>query len=165
MQQYEYDEKRRLAAAASQFIEDGDCIAIASGTSVLELAKLLRNDLRLNIVTYDLLVALELANRAQFDVLMIGGSIKKAYYSTHRYFAEDMMKKIRVDKAFISADAGDHGVHIRRHWQYYYGRRDRSKHSEKHRGYGYLRDNRLKGTENGYQAHSHGYGWNASEQR
>ncbi len=101
------DEKRRMAAAASQFIEDGDCIAIASGTSVLELAKLLKNDLRLNIVTYDLLVALELANRAQFDVLMIGGSIKKAYYSTHGYFAEDMMKKIRVDKAFISADAID----------------------------------------------------------
>ncbi len=101
------EEKARMAAAALKYIKEDECIALASGTTVLELAKLLNNELRLSVVTYDLLIGVELSTRQHFDVLMVGGFIKKNYCSTHGFFAQDMMSRIRVDKAFISADAVD----------------------------------------------------------
>ena len=101
------DEKGRMAEAALKYVRDNEYIVFDSGTTVYELVRLIRGDSRLTAVTYDLLTALELAKRPQIDLLMIGGFLRKNYFSTYGFFAEGMLKRIRVDKAFLSADAVD----------------------------------------------------------
>lgn len=101
------DEKRRIAAHALSYLEKGEHVVFDSGTTILELAKLLDPVKPMTIVTYDLLVAMEVAKHSSIDLLMVGGILRKSYYSFYGYFAEEMLSRVRADKAFISADTVD----------------------------------------------------------
>lgn len=96
-----------MAEAARKYIGDNEYVVFDAGTTIRELAKRIRGDRRLTAVTYDLLTAVELAKRPQMELLMIGGFLRKTYYSTYGFFAENMLRKFRADKAFLSADAID----------------------------------------------------------
>jgi len=102
-----YDEKRRIAKEALKYIQPGDKIILDSGTTVLELAKLIKNIENLTIVTNDLTIAFEVSNNPQIELLIVGGQLRNGYYSTGGYFAESMLDEISVDKSFLSADAID----------------------------------------------------------
>ena len=54
------EEKQKIAKTARAMIEDGDMILLDSGTTTLELAKLLKDANNLTVVTNDLQIALEL---------------------------------------------------------------------------------------------------------
>ncbi len=101
------EEKARMAEAARKYIGDNEYVVFDAGTTIRELAKRIRGDRRLTAVTYDLLTAVELAKRPQMELLMIGGFLRKTYYSTYGFFAENILRKFRADKAFLSADAID----------------------------------------------------------
>jgi len=101
------DEKERMAQAALKYIQDKDYVIFDAGTTVRELVKMMRGDCKITAVTYDLLTAVELAKRPQVELLMIGGFLRKNYFSTFGFFAEEMMAKLRVDKVFVGADAID----------------------------------------------------------
>lgn len=101
------DEKRRIAEHALSYLEKSEHVVFDSGTTILELAKLLDPVKPMTIVTYDLLVAMEVAKHLSIDLLMVGGILRKSYYSFYGYFAEEMLSKIRADKAFISVDTVD----------------------------------------------------------
>lgn len=76
-----------------------------SGSTVLELAKELPVRNHLDIITYDLYVALELVNREYVDLLMIGGVFRRQYFGFHGYFAENAIRQMYSKVAFIGADA------------------------------------------------------------
>ena len=50
-------EKQCIAREALKYINEGDCIAMDAGTTVYELAKLLKGFKKLMVVTYDLNIA------------------------------------------------------------------------------------------------------------
>lgn len=101
------DEKCRIAAHVAAYLEKDEHVIFDSGTTILELAKLLDPIKPMTIVTYDLLVAMEVAKHPSIDLLMVGGILRKSYYSFYGYFAEELLSKVRADKAFVSADAVD----------------------------------------------------------
>lgn len=101
------EEKRRIAAHAMRYLVQDEHVIFDSGTTVLELAKLLDDTKPMTVVTYDLLVAMEVAKHPVIDMLMIGGILRKSYYSFFGYFAESMLQGIRAKKAFISVDTVD----------------------------------------------------------
>ena len=63
------EEKERMAQAALKYIRDKEYVVFDSGTTIRELARLVRGDCRITAVTYDLLTAVELAKRPQIDLL------------------------------------------------------------------------------------------------
>ena len=102
-----YDEKQRIAQASRKYIQPGNKIILDSGTTVLELAKLLKNAENLTVVTNDFMIASELSNNPELELLLVGGHVRKGYNSTGGYFAERMLDEISVDKSFLSVDAID----------------------------------------------------------
>lgn len=101
------DEKRRIAAAALKHVGKNEYVILDSGTTVLELAKLFDDSLPFTAVTCDLMIAMEIARRPVIDLIMLGGVLRKNYYSCYGYFAEEMLKSINANKAFVTVDSVD----------------------------------------------------------
>lgn len=112
------DEKNRIAKAAAAYVRDGDNIMLDSGSTALELAKELPLRNHLGIITYDLYVALELANKDYVDLVMIGGVFRRQYFGFHGYFAEHAIRQMYANVAFVGADAVNLQGGIMSHNQY-----------------------------------------------
>ena len=68
------EEKRAIAAAAAERIQDGDAVLLDGGTTTLELARLLVGR-PLQVVTNSLPIAQVLLNSRETDLVMLGGYI------------------------------------------------------------------------------------------
>ena len=101
------EEKERITDAALQYIHDGEHVIFDSGTTLLTLAKKMNNVKDLTVITYDMLIAFELAQFPSINLLMAGGILRKNFYSFYGYFTENMFSEMHVNKAFISCDALD----------------------------------------------------------
>ncbi len=101
------EEKRRIAAAALKYIQENEYIIMDSGTTVLELAKLLDDSVHVTVITSDLLIAMEVAKCQSIDLMMLGGMLRRNYYSMCGYFAEGMLQNIKANKAFVTVDSID----------------------------------------------------------
>lgn len=101
------DEKKRIALRALNYVENNDFMILDSGTTLLEFAKLLDEKKAVTVVTYDLLVAMEVAKKPNIDLMMLGGTLRKTYYSFFGYFAEAMLSQIKAGKCFVSVDSVD----------------------------------------------------------
>ena len=99
------NERKRIAEAALNFVRDGDTIAIDTGTTAYEFAKLLQAKNELTIVTNDLLIASLLEDFTDFKIIMIGGRVRKGFHCTLGTMALEQISDINVDTAFISGNA------------------------------------------------------------
>ncbi len=104
---YNIDAKRMIAVAAASIIEDNDTIALLGGSTVEQMLQPLLGKRGLFVVTNSLPLSFGLLRCRQegaFDgrVVMIGGEATSASMATSGFFAEDMLAKIAVNKAFIS---------------------------------------------------------------
>ncbi len=100
------DEKRRIAQAALKYLEQNETVILDSGTTALELARLMTNYTGV-VITNDLYIAYELADYSGIELIMIGGSIKKGIHVATGCYAEMMLSGMRADKVFLGADAFD----------------------------------------------------------
>jgi DeoR/GlpR family transcriptional regulator of sugar metabolism len=101
------EEKRRIAEAAYRLIKPGEAVILDSGTTAFELAKKLAMIENITVVTNDIIIAMELSTNKNIDLIVIGGKLRKDFYTLTGIFAETVLKNIRVDKYFIGADAVD----------------------------------------------------------
>jgi DeoR family fructose operon transcriptional repressor len=102
------EEKRMIAQFAAGLVEDGDAIAIDTGTTALEFAKSLGGKRDITVVTNDLQIAAQLEQSASATVLVIGGVLHKGFHCAVGPAAARMLAELTVDKAFMSA----HGVSL-----------------------------------------------------
>ncbi len=102
-----YDRKRAIGAAAASLVSDGDAIILDSGTTSIQIAYFLkRSQLKnLTVFTCDLLVAKELCPAQNISVVMLGGTIRKSFYSANGFYTENILKNITAQKAFLGIDA------------------------------------------------------------
>jgi len=100
-------EKRRIAEAALRLIEDGDTITLDTGTTTLELARLLCQKRDLTVVTNDLPIALALEEYDTVRVLFMGGIVRRNYHCTVIYGStgRDSLAGLSVDKAFMALNS------------------------------------------------------------
>lgn len=108
------DEKSSVAKRAAEYIQDGDSLIMNAGTTMHELAVQLRGLKDLKVVTNGLAVATELANLPGAQVVLIGGVVDFKELATVGPLAEDMMRDIQVQKAFLGvlAVSAEHGISV-----------------------------------------------------
>lgn len=102
-----HEEKVRIGQAAAGLIERGETVVIDSGTTALELAAAMRGMRDVTVATNDVRVACELAECGGVDVTVIGGSVRKGYFTALGSLARHALEAINADKAFLCVDALD----------------------------------------------------------
>jgi DeoR family fructose operon transcriptional repressor len=93
-------EKRRIAEAALTFIEPGDTVYLDGGSTVLELARLLRDRTNLTVVTNSLYGAHELAGRGP-RLIVIGGELRRLSQTMVGPLTARVLQELHLDKAFM----------------------------------------------------------------
>lgn len=104
------DEKRRIAMAAGEMIDDGETIALTPGTTTCQIIRTLHSHKTLTVVANTINVAMELINRPGISVFVTGGFLHGGWFSLVGQSAIDSMQRIFVDKVFIGAN-GFHAKH------------------------------------------------------
>lgn len=100
-----YAMKNEVAEIAASLVEDGDMIAIGSGSTAFLLATKLHGKKDLTVATNSVLVAYELMNERNMNVNICGGSILTRNGSCNGPFAEWYLNDIQVDKSFCGTDS------------------------------------------------------------
>lgn len=98
-------EKQRIAKEALNLVDDGDIIALDTGTTTLELAKALCGRNALTVVTNDMKIALSLEECDGINVVLMGGALRRHFHCTVGEAGRIMISKLRVDKAFMGANS------------------------------------------------------------
>jgi len=103
--------KRAIGVAAATLVEDGQTIAISSGSTTLELARRLV-DRRLTVITNALDVASVLLDRDGIELVILGGVVRPRMHSMLGHLAELALRELRADTLFMGIGAvdPDHGL-------------------------------------------------------
>ena len=100
-------EKTRIATAASSMLQPGDSIIIASGTSLTEFARHIKNIDELTVLTASLNTALILSEIPNIDVIQLGGNVRKSSSSVIGPISEKMLEEFTFTKLFLGVDGID----------------------------------------------------------
>jgi DeoR/GlpR family transcriptional regulator of sugar metabolism len=103
--------KRSIGAAAAALIDDGQTIAISSGTTALQLARRLV-DRRLTVITNALDVVGVLLDRPGIELVVLGGVVRPGMHSMLGHLPELALHELRADALFmgIGALSAEHGL-------------------------------------------------------
>lgn len=101
------EEKHRIGMAAAALIEPNDCVIIASGTSVLSLARCIKPEGTVTVITAALNVATELNVHPGIEVLLLGGILRKSSSSATGIYAEKVLDDFSCSKLFLGVDGID----------------------------------------------------------
>lgn len=99
------NEKKAIAKAAVEYVDDGDTIVIDTGTTTFEFANLLMKKENLMIVTNDIKIACLFENHKTTKVLLTGGMLRKGFNCLTGPIAVKGIKDINVDKAFMATNS------------------------------------------------------------
>lgn len=99
------EKKQQIAAYAARFVEDGDTIALDTGTTTMEFAKYLIEKKHLTIVTNDIKIANFLELNSNAGIVLIGGEVRRGFHCTTGAMALSGLSGLNVDKAFMAANA------------------------------------------------------------
>ena len=99
--------KIAACAKAAKLVEEDDTVFIDCGSTTPRLAALIPHDMRLTAVCYSLNVADILSRRKNTRLILLGGLFHPAAASFSGEAALDELKRININKAFISAGGVD----------------------------------------------------------
>lgn len=95
-------QKEAIGKKCSEFIHDGDCIFIDSGSTTFHIAKQLAAKKKLTIITNSIPVINELMN-TDFELIIIGGRIRHDERSVVTYDYIFNFSELNIQKSFICA--------------------------------------------------------------
>lgn len=101
------EEKASIAHTALEYISEGDTIFLDSGSTTFALATLIKKFVNLTVLTNDIDIAIEVSRNTDNQLIIVGGFLKKTTTALTGFFAEQMIADIRVNTAFLAADAVD----------------------------------------------------------
>src|SRR5699024_8479968 len=104
-------EKRQIARKAVELIRDDATILLDSGTTTLEIAKMLKNRNDITVITNDIKIAAELMD-SEVRVIVAGGELQNNIGALFGPVSEGMLREVHVDVLFLGAHAFHHGVGI-----------------------------------------------------
>ena len=106
------DEKVRIGRMTAELIKDNETVFLGSGTTVLEVAKNLRNHKNLTVITNSLPVINALAGLKEMIVISLGGMLRDSELSFIGHITELALAEIRVDKVVMGTRgiSLDHGL-------------------------------------------------------
>ncbi len=98
------DEKIEIAQKAASLIDENTSLFMDGGTTAMYLAKELP-DINVHIFTNGLAVAIELSQKKNINVTVLGGQVMKDNLSTASPVAKDYFENTNFELAIISASA------------------------------------------------------------
>ena len=102
------DEKTRIGRAAASLVGNHETVFLGSGTTVLEIARHLRDHKNLTVITNALPVLNALAGIKEITVVSLGGMLRESELSFIGHITEQALSEVRVDKVFM----GTRGVSL-----------------------------------------------------
>lgn len=103
--------KRRIGAAVASLIADGEAVLLDGGTTVLEVARALR-ERRLTVMPLALQAAWELAGAPRMRVVLPGGELRRGELTFGGPLTENSIRALRFDTAVIGCCglSAEHGI-------------------------------------------------------
>jgi DeoR family transcriptional regulator of aga operon len=101
------EEKRRIARAATPFLEGARVVGLTGGTTVWEFAQQLDNRPGLTVVTNALNVASGLVGKTGVRVFAAGGEVRASSQEAVGPSAEAFIADYHIDVSFVGVDAVD----------------------------------------------------------
>ncbi len=98
------NEKRRIGQAAAALVNAGETLFLGSGTTVLEVARALREIKGLTVITNSLPVLNTLVG-CECTVVCLGGMLRPSELSFIGHITEQALAEVRADKVFIGTRA------------------------------------------------------------
>jgi DeoR family transcriptional regulator, fructose operon transcriptional repressor len=95
-------QKEKIGKKCCEFINDGDCIFIDSGTTAYYISRFLTSKKKLTIITNSIPVVNELMN-TDFDIMIIGGKLRQSERSIVTYDYMFDFSVLNIQKSFICA--------------------------------------------------------------
>ena len=102
------DEKKAIGAAAASLIPNGCSLFINIGTTTEEVASALTSHEDLLVITNNLNVAMLLYRHPRIEVVVAGGTVRRADGAVVGSTATQLIGQFKVDYAVIGASAIDH---------------------------------------------------------
>lgn len=94
-----YDKKLRICKAASTLVEDGECVFLDGGTSIVPMIHFLSSR-PIKIVTNNHLIVQNVQN-PKAKIIVIGGEFNTKYRMSEGNEAQNMLRLYNFDRAFI----------------------------------------------------------------
>jgi DeoR/GlpR family transcriptional regulator of sugar metabolism len=109
---YALDGKKAIAVKACQLIRNGMFVLTTGGTTIIELAKSLPNELNATFITVSLPAAYEYIHHPNIEVIFIGDRISRNSQISIGAEAISKIRDIRADICFLGTNALDieHGL-------------------------------------------------------
>lgn len=101
------EEKNKIAKVAASMIGNNDSIIIASGTTMVALARSINPQKHLTVITSALNVAMELSSHQNVDVLQLGGQLRQNSSSVMGPYAEQILQDVSCSILFLGVDGID----------------------------------------------------------
>jgi len=102
------DEKIRIARATAELVSDNETVFLGSGSTVLEVARHLRNRRNLTVITNSLPVLNMLVGINGITVISLGGMLRDSELSFIGHITEQALMEVRADKVIM----GTRGVSL-----------------------------------------------------
>ena len=93
--------KASIARRAAACVRDDQVVVLDGGTTTLELARALRDDLRASVITTSPPIALALADHPGLEVTVVGGTLRPNALVTVGAAAVEALRVIRADVVFL----------------------------------------------------------------
>ncbi|WP_261166830.1 DeoR/GlpR family DNA-binding transcription regulator [Microbacterium sp. Marseille-Q6965] len=93
-------EKERVATLAATLVADGDVVLIDIGTTTALLARMLKGR-RITVITSSLAVIDELRDDEAVELIVLGGAVRKNYYSMVGALTEQALAQLRANICFL----------------------------------------------------------------
>lgn len=97
--------KQRIGQAGADLVKEGETVFLGSGSTVLEVARNLKNTRKLTVLTNSLPVVNLLADHPEFTLVCLGGMLRSSELSFIGHLAEQALGELRADKIFIGVRA------------------------------------------------------------
>ncbi|HLR60665.1 MAG TPA: DeoR/GlpR family DNA-binding transcription regulator [Pseudogracilibacillus sp.] len=101
------DQKQKIAQKAMTRVHEGQIILLDSGTTTLEIARLLKERENITILTNDIYIAAELVD-SSLEVIVLGGHLQSQVGALFGPQANSFLENIHVDVFFLGTQAIDH---------------------------------------------------------
>lgn len=101
------EEKQAIGEFAASLITPNDSIMIASGTTMLSLARAIKVEGHLTVITSAVNVSSILASNLDMDVMQLGGFVRNSSVSVVGPYAESILKDFSCSKLYMGVDGFD----------------------------------------------------------
>lgn len=107
------DQKRRIALAAADLVQEKDVIGLTAGTTTTQIGRALRYRRGITVVTNAVNIGMELCNQPAIKTMLTGGTLAWAWtFALAGQAAVNFLRDVFMDKAFLTVTGFDlkHGL-------------------------------------------------------